>query len=226
MKKILFTGFMASILMASGAYAVDASSLTTKGYVDTGLKWAKGAADTAQAAASAAQTSANNAQSYAEGVNTVVVGHTAKLAGIDTTVVDAIDDAADAALNYIDGAIGEIGEMTVKDYVDDAIKSTGGDVSDLNDAIEAEVTRATEAEGTLTTNLAAEVTRATAAEGANATAIGALEDKFTCDGTSCVLNANGTFVPVDTATLFTEAGMETGSNQEPQPEPEPGPQEG
>jgi len=49
MKKIAITGFMASIMMASGAAMADITSLTTKGYVDDGLRAvysvAKGAAD-------------------------------------------------------------------------------------------------------------------------------------------------------------------------------------
>ncbi len=127
MKKIVFSGFMASVLMASSAaFADDNTTLTTKNYVDSGLREVYKVA-----------TGAENGA--VKDLQTAVGDSTGGLVKDVADLKTAVGDSTDGLVKDVDDLKGTVGDSTdglVKD-VDD-LKGTVGDstnglVKDVDD---------------------------------------------------------------------------------------------
>ena len=139
MKKIVFSGFMASVLMASSAaFADDNTTLTTKNYVDSGLR-----------AVYRVATGAENGavKDLQTAVGTAGTGGNAGtgLTGDVEALQDTVGDSTNGLVKDVDDLQTAVGDSTgglVKD-VDDLQTavgdSTGGlvkDVADLQSAVD------------------------------------------------------------------------------------------
>ncbi|MCQ2581367.1 MAG: hypothetical protein MJ170_00085 [Alphaproteobacteria bacterium] len=171
-RNIVFSGFMASILMAGGAYAAtaDAGSLTTKTYVDTAYntnaqaitthasntdlhvtKAKQDAWDAKQAALNTAQLAAVNSGITSDKVSTYdgyaeTIAEKADSADVytkeETYTQEEVASAIESAIDEISGATGSLTTLAAT-------------VEDNTEAIDAEVTRATGVESGLNTRLTA-----------------------------------------------------------------------
>ena len=115
MNKMKITGIMATVLMTTGAaFAAgeDTAALTTKGYVDAGLKAVY------QTATGAASTASANASSITS-LQTTVGSHASSIASLQTAVSSNADDIAtlQTAVSNLDTTAytGENG-VTVSDH--------------------------------------------------------------------------------------------------------------
>lgn len=114
MKKIAFFGFMASILTASGAAFADDASLTTKGYVDRGLRVVYQTMDAAKADKTTVDTLSGTVNTLSDVITDETSGLESKAsqASLDTltqTVNGKADSATVTALqqqvNTLSGAV-------------------------------------------------------------------------------------------------------------------------
>ena len=157
MKKVLFSGIMMGVLGATAAMADTTTQLTTKGYVDEGLKAvyqkakglaseAKTAADNAQAAATAAQTTATNALDTAE---TVQENFNAldEYVGSKTVTVDGQTVAASGLskdVEDLETAVGNKDNLSTTDKTNlvNAINEVNQTVSTMNAAMQSQQVQA------------------------------------------------------------------------------------
>lgn len=173
-RNIVFSGFMASILMAGGAYAAEGSTpvLATQSYADSIAAYAKGLVNTEVTNRNTAITAAINdldttvsqtATTGGDGLSLSITeadGMITEISGsIATNTYDKYGDAAQAladAKAYADdqdaAKIGNLGAAAnVKAYVDSAIEGVTGNATSLSGKVDGIDGRLTTAEGKITT---------------------------------------------------------------------------
>lgn len=172
MKKIAITGFMSSILMATGAMAApgDLSILTTKNYVDSGLRAVHSAAQSGISTnASAISTNASNISA----LQTTVGEHQSAI-NQHAGLIDGLSNVVSGNGETTFGLVGDVNDLK------NAVNALNGEgTGSITSAIAAETQRATAAETANATAISDEVARATAAETANASAITAETQRAT-----------------------------------------------
>lgn len=103
MKKVMFSGVMALLVGTSAAVADDSTTLTTKNYVDSGLRAVYQKAQTAESAASTASETATAASDKVDALESVIGDSTDGL----------VKDVAD-----LQGVVGDSTDGLVKDVAD------------------------------------------------------------------------------------------------------------
>ena len=152
MKRIAITGFMASILMATGvAIAAEGNTvLTTKNYVDSGLRAVYQSIDSTASQASANAGDISSLQS-------VVNGHTSAIGALSDTIGSVVGESGLAYdVSELQSAVQGLqnaGYISDVSALQSAIETNAGNISLNSTAISEETTRATGVESGLDTRL-------------------------------------------------------------------------